>query len=132
MPPNRLELPAGLIFKNVGKLGGASLEHVHTQLIALPFVPDVLEQELAGAAHWDSQHGKCLFCEILGEELTHRRRLVEENDRFVAFCAQAGRQPYELWIVPRQHAGRFTDMARGTRPRWRKFCRQCSAGWLAS
>ena len=76
MPTSNYELPAAVIFKNVGVLGGASLEHVHTQLMALPFVPEVLESELQAAADYHSEQGECLFCQIIEEELSHRRRLV--------------------------------------------------------
>ncbi|WP_261343825.1 galactose-1-phosphate uridylyltransferase [Bythopirellula goksoeyrii] len=106
-----LNLPAALIFKNVGVQGGASLEHVHTQMMAFPFVPETLDQELQAAVDYKSRNMKCLYCEIIADELTHRRRLVHENDHYLAFCAYAGRQPYESWILPKKHAGSFTDFA---------------------
>jgi UDPglucose--hexose-1-phosphate uridylyltransferase len=100
----------GLIFKNVGHTAGASLEHVHSQLIALPFVPDVLEDELCTAAEHHAQRGKCLMCDFLTEEIKHGERLVTENDHFAAVTAYAGRQPYETWIVPKSHAASFLDI----------------------
>jgi UDPglucose--hexose-1-phosphate uridylyltransferase len=94
----------GLIFKNVGQTAGASLEHVHSQLIALPFVPEVLECELRIATDYHSQHGKCLMCELLAAEIKHGERLVIENEHFAAITAYAGRQPYESLIVPKSHS----------------------------
>ncbi|TWU29524.1 galactose-1-phosphate uridylyltransferase [Bythopirellula polymerisocia] len=110
----QLNLPAAVLFKNVGVLGGASLEHVHSQLMAFPFVPDVLECELQAASDFIIQQGECLFCKIIADELRHRRRLVHENDHFMAFCAYAGRQPYETCILPIKHASSFANLAEVT------------------
>ncbi len=106
----QLKLPAAVIFKNVGAQGGASLEHVHTQLMSFPFVPEILERELQVASDYFSRGEKCLFCQLIDDELRSRRRLVHENDSYVCFCAYAGRQPYECWILPKQHTSSFTDI----------------------
>lgn len=100
----------GLIFKNVGQTAGASLEHVHSQLIALPFVPDVMECELRTSADYQTQHGGCLMCNLLGDEIKHGERLVIENEHFAAVTAYAGRQPFESLIVPKSHAESFLDI----------------------
>lgn len=98
------------IFKNVGVAAGASLEHAHSQLVALPEVPPVVSAELAGADRFYAKHGYCIFCQLVNDELGHRDRLVLENDRFVAFCAFAGRQPFETWILPKQHAASIEQL----------------------
>jgi UDPglucose--hexose-1-phosphate uridylyltransferase len=100
----------GLIFKNVGQTAGASLEHVHSQLIALPFVPEVLECELLIAAEYHTQHGKCLMCDLLASEIKHGERVVIENEHFAAITAYAGRQPYESLIVPKSHSLSILDI----------------------
>ena len=105
-------IESALIFKNVGQGAGASLEHVHSQLVGLPFVPTLLEAELAIASRHRAMQGSCLFCDLLREELRHRQRLVCENEDFVAFCAFAGRQPYETWVLPRRHSPLFTGVSR--------------------
>ncbi len=98
------------IFKNVGVAAGASLEHAHSQLIALPDVPPAIIAELGSAEYYFAKHRKCIFCQVLTEELSHGKRLVFENESFVAFCAYAGRQPYETWIVPRDHNAQFEHL----------------------
>jgi UDPglucose--hexose-1-phosphate uridylyltransferase len=102
---------SALLFKNVGQGAGASLEHIHSQLIALPFVPEVLETELAVAAEFQSHSGECLMCRLLANERSEGSRFVIENDHFAAFCAYAGRQPYETWIVPKVHASDFLEIS---------------------
>lgn len=103
-------MESAMLFKNVGPAAGASLEHIHSQLIALPYIPDVLECELAIAHDFYTRQGKCLMCDLLSSELACRERVVFEDDRFAAICAFAGRQPYETWIVPKQHASDFTKL----------------------
>jgi UDPglucose--hexose-1-phosphate uridylyltransferase len=100
----------GLIFKNVGQTAGASLEHVHSQLIALPFVPDVMECEIRTSAEYQTEHGGCLMCELLAAEIKHGERLVMENEHFAAVTAYAGRQPYESLIVPKSHISSFLEI----------------------
>jgi len=99
-----------IIFKNVGNPAGASLEHLHSQLVALPEVPAVIAAELQAGHEYHSAHGECIFCALLRDELADGRRLVASNDSFVAFCASAGRQPYETWILPREHYASFEQL----------------------
>lgn len=99
----------GFVFKNVGMRAGASLSHNHSQLVALPFVPEAIRRELEGAARHYGSHGRCIYCDLVRKERTHRERLVFESARHVAFTAFAGRFPFETWIAPARHAPRFED-----------------------
>jgi UDPglucose--hexose-1-phosphate uridylyltransferase len=105
------QMQAALVFKNVGEAAGASLEHVHTQLVAFPFMPEVLQREVDVAIEHHNRTGECLMCELVHEELRLGTRLVNENDSFAAFTAYAGRQPYETWILPKRHASSFTHLS---------------------
>lgn len=96
-----------LLFKNHGVAAGASLEHAHSQLIALPIVPRQVAGELDGARRHFELKERCIFCDIVGQERKDRRRLVYENDDFVVFAPWAPRSPFETWIVPRHHESRF-------------------------
>jgi UDPglucose--hexose-1-phosphate uridylyltransferase len=95
------------IFKNVGPAAGASLEHVHSQLLALPGVPEVVEQELVSSNEYFQQHRRSLLLDLLNQELVLGARIVAQSDHFVAFCPHASRFPYEVWLAPRQHQSRF-------------------------
>ncbi len=103
-------LKHGLIFKNSGYAAGASLEHVHSQLVALPYVPDVVQAELDGADRYFAAHARCIFCDLISSEAGASERLVTRREGFVAFSAYAGRQPYETWILPEGHASRFDEL----------------------
>jgi len=99
-----------LIFKNHGKEAGASLQHPHSQLIATPIIPKRVVEELEGARDYFGFKERCVFCDIVNQELLEGTRLVEENDDFVAFEPFAARFPFETWILPKKHEYNFGDI----------------------
>lgn len=101
-----------LIFKNHGASAGASLEHSHSQLIALPIVPDFVREELDGAKQHFLAKERCVFCDILRQEIAAQRRVIQEDADIVAISPYAPRFPFETWILPRRHGARFEDAAR--------------------
>jgi UDPglucose--hexose-1-phosphate uridylyltransferase len=103
-------LASGFAFKNVGPAAGASLEHTHSQLIVMPVVPLTLQSELSGSDRFFRKHRQCAFCAVIDEELERDVRIVCRTDNFVAFCPFASRFPYEMWIVPAQHASHFEEI----------------------
>lgn len=101
------------IFKNVGPSAGASLEHTHSQLLALPWTPPHIREELESCqAHFASQ-GECLLCQLAEQEHAAEVRVVAETERFLAFCPFASRVPFETWVLPRVHADRFETISSG-------------------
>jgi UDPglucose--hexose-1-phosphate uridylyltransferase len=101
------------IFKNVGPSAGASLEHVHSQLIALPGVPQVIQEELAASAEHFREQGQSLLAGVIEREIAAGSRIVAATPSFVAFCPYASRVPYEICVAPRHHAPRFEDAKAG-------------------
>jgi len=99
----------GLVFKNVGREAGASLSHTHSQLIATPFVPIRISEEIRGSTEYYSYRGRCIFCDMIREEISYGKRIVEETAEFVAFAPFAARFPFETWIVPKQHLSHFEN-----------------------
>jgi UDPglucose--hexose-1-phosphate uridylyltransferase len=92
-----------LIFKNHGEAAGASLEHTHSQLIALPVVPKRVAEEIEGAAEYFKFKERCIFCDILQQEKETGIRVVAENELFMAVAPFAPRFPFEMWILPKGH-----------------------------
>ena len=103
----------GLIFKNAGAQAGATLEHIHSQLIALPMLPPAVCEELQGAENYRQLHGSCVFCDLIARELGSDVRVLFDDDQFVAICPYASRFPYETWILPKAHSSQFEDLADG-------------------
>jgi UDPglucose--hexose-1-phosphate uridylyltransferase len=95
-----------LLFKNHGAAAGATLEHGHSQLIALPIVPDFVREEIDGAKRHYRDKERCVFCDIVRQELVAGRRLIHENAPY------ASRVPFETWLMPRGHGSRFEEAPR--------------------
>ena len=96
-----------LIYKNQGIEAGATLEHVHSQLIAMPMIPKLVLEEINGSKAYYDANGRCVFCDIVRKETNARQRVVIENARFIVICPFAARFPYEIWILPKIHASFF-------------------------
>jgi UDPglucose--hexose-1-phosphate uridylyltransferase len=101
-----------MVFKNKGVRAGASLQHPHSQIIALPIVPLRVQEELDGARQYYEYKDRCVFCDIIRQELSDRKRVVEDSERFISIVPFAQRFPFETWILPKQHE---SDYARTTR-----------------
>lgn len=91
------------VFKNEGPAAGASVEHCHSQLLGVPFVPRLVTEELAAVADED-----CAFCRWIERE-TGGPRVVAESDGYVVLCPVAPRFPGETWVLPQAHAKNFED-----------------------
>jgi len=99
-----------MLFKNYGAAAGASLEHPHTQLVALPMIPKNATEEIKGAQAYFEFRERCIFCDMIRQELQDDERMVLENKYFVSFCPFISRFPFEVWIMPKQHDAYFYHM----------------------
>jgi UDPglucose--hexose-1-phosphate uridylyltransferase len=100
------------IFRNYGEAAGASVEHPHSQIVALPMIPKYVHEELEGAKAYFLKHHRCVFCDILRQEETEKKeRVVSENAQFISFCPFVSRYPFECWIMPKAHHSDFATLA---------------------
>ena len=99
-----------LVFKNHGLAAGASLEHPHSQIIALPIIPKRVSEEIEGAKNYFRYKDRCVFCDIIRQELQQGRRVINENKSFVSIAPFASRSPFETWILPKTHHPSFEHM----------------------
>lgn len=90
------------IFRNHGLDAGASLSHAHTQIMAVPSIPCIVEEELKTSRMFWEQNNGCVFCDIIEKE-EKGPRLIWENDGFVVFAPWASVHPFEFWIFPKRH-----------------------------
>ncbi|MFY9530878.1 MAG: hypothetical protein WBC04_04945 [Candidatus Acidiferrales bacterium] len=91
------------VFKNRGALAGEEWSHSHSQVTATTFVPRRVLYELRAAREWFREHDRCVFCDILRQEVRQGKRIVDSQGDYVAFCPYASRVPYEFWLMPRRH-----------------------------
>ena len=95
------------IFHNYGKAAGGSIYHPHSQLMAIPVISPYINGELRGAEQYEKERGECVYCTMLKEEQKIKKRIVYENDDFIAFCPFASRRAYEVWVMPKKHQPYF-------------------------
>ncbi len=98
----------GLVFKNVGAEAGASLSHPHSQLIAMPIIPKHVKEELTNCMAYYDLKERCLFCDIINQELQNAKRVIAETEFHVAWMPYASRFPFETWILPKKHNAAYT------------------------
>jgi len=98
------------IFKNVGAAAGASLPHSHSQLIAIPFLPQPLLEMLYRAEEYAKKNKRCFWCEHLESEIESGERIVEETEHFVVLCPFVSRFAGEIEIYPKYHEAGFDTL----------------------
>ncbi len=102
-----------LIYKDHGStftVNGPRSLHSHSQLIATPVIPKKIKEELDGAKAYYDYKERCIFCDIMKEEIKIGARIVEERGSFIAFCPFAPISPFEVWILPKRHSCSFTEI----------------------
>jgi len=100
-----------VVFRNFGESAGATLTHPHSQIMAMPILPQLIETELKSAREHFLHKERCLFCDVIRYETEADVRIVQKNEEFVAFCPYASRSPFELFIAPLRHDHDYADSA---------------------
>lgn len=96
-----------LIFHNHGREAGASIDHPHSQLIALPIIPPDVQRSVRGSAEFYEAHAACIHCRLINWELEDKKRVVFENEDFVVLAPYASRASFELRMYPKKHDPHF-------------------------
>jgi UDPglucose--hexose-1-phosphate uridylyltransferase len=100
-----------LIFKNHGEEAGADTpSHSTSQLMALPITPRAIKNKLIIARDYFAEKERCIYCDVLQQELQERQRLIAESEGFVAFAPFASRFPFEMTVLPKSHGSAFTGI----------------------
>jgi UDPglucose--hexose-1-phosphate uridylyltransferase len=120
------------VFKNDGQAAGATLDHPHTQVIAMPFIPRLIVEELRGSEAHYARTGRCVYCELLATEMTDRTRIVTESEHHVALTPYASRFPFETWVFPKRHAAAFESISQGAIPDLASILQDVMKGLIAA
>ncbi len=100
-----------LLFRNYGLAAGATIHHPAEQLVATPVTPPSIATQLDSArAHYHIKE-RCIFCDMLDQEIDDGSRIVHIDDHYVTIAPYASRFPYEVHVYPRRHSHQFTDIA---------------------
>lgn len=100
-----------LIFKNFGKGAGAAYSHPYSEVVGTPIIPKRMKEELDGAKQYYAYKERCIFCDMMHEEMRFGDRVIHESRDFIAFSIFAPKFPFEFWIVPKKHACAFQDIS---------------------
>jgi len=96
-----------LVFQNHGKDAGASVQHPHSQLIALPIVPPDVARSLEGSKLYYARAKSCVHCDIVAHERKTKTRIVGETNEYVVLTPYAPHAPFEIRIIPKEHKSDF-------------------------
>lgn len=107
---SRVGIAAAVLFRNRGSTSGASLDHPHTQLVALGMMPPRLLSMAAWAREAWMETGRCPTCDELEAESAEGSRIIAETPSFVALVPFASTVPFEIWLVPKRHQASFAEM----------------------
>jgi UDPglucose--hexose-1-phosphate uridylyltransferase len=88
---------------------GVPPHHPYSRVTAIPIVFDETRHELREARAYYQYKRRCLYCDMLRQEIAAEARVVKLTPRFVALVPYAARGALELWIIPRQHACSYED-----------------------
>ncbi len=99
-----------LIYKNSGKDAGEMFSHPVSYLMATPVIPKKVKDELDNAKEYYNYKERCIFCDVMREELRVGDRIVLETRDFVGFCPYATEFPFESWIIPKKHSCAFHEI----------------------
>lgn len=99
-----------LIYKNSGKEAGEVFSHPTSFLMATPVIPKTVKDELDNAKQYYAYKERCVFCDIIREELRFGERVILETTNFISFCPYAAQFPFESWIIPKRHCCAFHEI----------------------
>lgn len=99
-------------FENKGEEVGVTMPHPHGQIYAYPYVPLKLKIELDSAGEYYEKNGKCLFCGMIAEELEQKKRVIYENDDWIAYLPYFTDYPFGVFIAPKAHRSSLDELAK--------------------
>ena len=97
------------IFENRGEVVGVTMPHPHGQIYGYSFLPKKLELETKSAKEYYKEKGKCLFCDMLQNELKEDKRIIFQNKDFTVFLPFFTEYPYGVYIISNRHKQYITD-----------------------
>jgi len=98
------------IFHNHGYKAGASIFHPHSQIMGLPVLDIDARKNLIGSRQYWELHHKCVYCEMIKWDKKDNKRVIYENDEFIAICPFASHRDFEIKIYPKEHLSNFEEI----------------------
>jgi UDPglucose--hexose-1-phosphate uridylyltransferase len=99
------------VFENRGEEVGVTMPHPHGQLYAYPFVPLKLEVELNNCKEYYNNEHRCMLCDMNKKEIEFGKRIITENESFIAYLPFFTDYPYGIFITAKEHKQAFPDFS---------------------
>ncbi|WP_027390687.1 galactose-1-phosphate uridylyltransferase [Chrysiogenes arsenatis] len=99
--------------RHAGVFSGSGIAHPHTQIFALPDVPLEVRRVANAQNEYATFRNRCLVCDMIHQEREHRKRVIAENEAFLAIAPYASRCPFEMHLYPKKHQADFADLESG-------------------
>ena len=98
------------VFKNNGLDAGASQSHSHSQIIATPFLPKKLKEELGEFKEHKEKTDRDFFDDLLYDEKNFAKGIIKENNYFIAYCPYASQYPFEVMIMTKEKLSSILEL----------------------
>lgn len=98
------------IIQNHGMQAGASVVHPHSQIFAIPFLPDRISDEISGTRDYYEANESCVYCEMILFEMKAGERIIFDTPDFLVIAPYASKMPFEIHILPKKHRASFSKI----------------------
>jgi len=100
-----------VVFKNEGGKAGASINHTHSQVVALPILPTKIKEEARAYNKYRLENMTCPYCDVIKKE-TEKPRAIWEDENIFVLSPYASDAPYGVWILPKRHVHLMSELTR--------------------
>jgi UDPglucose--hexose-1-phosphate uridylyltransferase len=102
------------VYKNHGPtISHSHIRHACSHIFATPVRPRRVKEKLQEAQKYFDAKKRCLYCDLIRQEIEAGKRLVLETRHFIAVTPFAARFLFEVWILPKGHHCDFAEGIRG-------------------
>jgi len=92
------------VYKNYGPTaGGRKIAHTRSHIVATPVLPLRVKEKLIGAKKYFDTNHRCIYCDLIRQEVKSGERIVYETEHFIAVIPFAAQFLFEIWIFPKEH-----------------------------
>ncbi|MDA7887373.1 hypothetical protein N9A96_00690 [bacterium] len=112
-----------MLFMNCRLAAGASLGHIHYQLLGTPVLSESLISRTTRAQAYRTKNGRSMLADLADWEIAQEARIVDLTENFCVVCPFASRFAFQVWILPRSENFDFTSCDEEVRNELALHCR---------
>jgi len=116
-------------FENRGEEVGVTMPHPHGQLYAYSFIPTKIKKELNNCKKYFKTNGSNLFADLNKAEKKHEKRIIFENNSFIAYIPYFTDYPFGVFIVSKKLKGNITQFSLSEKKDLAETLKKITAGF---